>query len=293
MVVAPAVVYEALRTPNREIRRKLAKALTLGAWQRLPTEAFGECAELLEEIRQLRPGWCLAEPDLGAYWRQRADRDGSHGFWWRARTDPDAVAGHISSVEQDQMDRAREEAQELRATFGRSERFETIDLGRIRVFPEHAVSGWRGDLIEAWRVDSLGYYSATLVGPQRRNAAHASWDWLSPWLDVDQIRADDLSWHVLFLYDLRSDNMRRNWLRWAFRLVQASRRTTSGTPGDNQLGSYLTEVDVLVTADRAFAEVVQNVASQAWFGLACPLTVPGDRTRPPTEILKIAASSSC
>ena len=84
--------------------------------------------------------------------------------------------------------------------------------------------------------------------------------------------------------------MRRNWLRWAFTIVQATRRTTPGTPGDNQLAGYLVDADKFVTADRGFSDVVRKVASQAWFAMAAAVTVDGDRSRPPEQILAIVAN---
>jgi rRNA-processing protein FCF1 len=40
VLVAPAVVYEMLRTGDAALRTRLVKAVTLGVWERLMTEAY-------------------------------------------------------------------------------------------------------------------------------------------------------------------------------------------------------------------------------------------------------------
>jgi len=245
--------------------------------------------ELLAEIRRLRPTWYLAKPNLAAYWLQRADWEGRRGFWHRVRTRPDWVAGHLAMIEGNMMDTAREAAKKMRDAAREFETFESIDLSGIRALPLFQLRGWRGDAVEPWRLDSLRHYTTTLIELPEDGGSSASWDWLAPWVDLEAIRRDVPSWNGLFLYELSSDRMRRNWLRWAFSMVQATRRTTDGTPGDNQLAGYLTDVETFATADRGFADVVAKVATQAWFALARAVTVPGDRNHPPEEVLSTVA----
>lgn len=290
VLIAPAVVYEALRTPDRRLRLQLAKVMTRASWVRLRPEVHEECMELLEEIRRLRPYWCLAKQDLKAYWAQLADWESNRGFWYRARTRPDVVAGHMVLIEGNMMDVAREEAKRNREAVRTLGTFETIRLSTLSALPLTNLPGWQGDPIESWRLDSLVHYTATLLEPRADGRTSATEDWLAPWVDIEAIRRDRTSWNRLFLYDLSSDRMRRNWLRWAFRIVQASRRTTPGTPGDNQLASYLIDADRFVTADRGFADAVSKVAVQVRFTMAAAVTVDGDYRRPPEQILAIVAN---
>lgn len=53
--------------------------------------------------------------------------------------------------------------------------------------------------------------------------------------------------------------MPRWWVRAAVETAQATRTVTPGTPGDAQLASYLVDCDAFVTADAAFAEIVDKV----------------------------------
>lgn len=58
----------------------------------------------------------------------------------------------------------------------------------------------------------------------------------------------------------------------------ATRKTTSGIPGDNQIAVHLLDVDVLATRDRALAGVLESVRkADAIPGLGQPrLVEPGD-----------------
>src|SRR4051812_1505284 len=47
VAIAPAVVYELLRTGNPARRRVLVEAATRGSWTRLMTEVYEECQDVL------------------------------------------------------------------------------------------------------------------------------------------------------------------------------------------------------------------------------------------------------
>src|SRR5262249_6675689 len=156
-----------------------------------------------------------------------------------ARTRPDVVAGDIAVLEGNLMDVARKEAKRNREAARNLGTFERINLSELSALLLAKLPGWQGESVEPWRLDSLTYYTTTLLEPRGDGRTSATQDWLVPWVDIEAIRRDRTSWNRLFLYDLSSNRMRRNWLRWAFTIVQATRRTTPGTPGDNQLAGYL------------------------------------------------------
>lgn len=73
LVACPAVVYECLRTPNADLRRRIARALTpchLGA--SMP-EAFVEPAQLRAELARLGPEWLVERSDLRNWRANRND----------------------------------------------------------------------------------------------------------------------------------------------------------------------------------------------------------------------------
>ena len=57
-------------------------------------------------------------------------------------------------------------------------------------------------------------------------------------------------------------------------IMLALRRVTPGTPCDAQLGTYLTQCDEFVTADRALADIVERVRSQAPFRMGSVSLLP-------------------
>src|SRR5436309_617381 len=69
ILVAPAVLYEALRLRDEELRRRLVTAMTLPAWRRLMPEAYSESNEFKDEVRRLRPQWLRQKADLAWYRR--------------------------------------------------------------------------------------------------------------------------------------------------------------------------------------------------------------------------------
>jgi hypothetical protein len=77
----------------------------------------------------------------------------------------------------------------------------------------------------------------------------------------------------LFLYETEVDRLPRSWLRWALKTLQATRKTSAGTPVDNQIGSYLVDADILVTADKIFDAIVRRLADESVIRVATPLLV--------------------
>src|SRR6185369_3985699 len=78
VVVAPAVVYEALRTGDRAVRTALVRALALPDWTRLMPEAYSEAMEVRDEVFRVRPQWQRAPADTTQQRRLQFD-------WKRSR----------------------------------------------------------------------------------------------------------------------------------------------------------------------------------------------------------------
>ena len=80
-------------------------------------------------------------------------------------------------------------------------------------------------------------------------------DWLGPWLDLRAIRSDQASWTQLWTREVQTSALPREWIRWAMAEAQATRATSPGTPGDNQLATYLIDADIFVCTDRVFVDI--------------------------------------
>ena len=264
VLVAPSVIYEALRTGNPVVRRQLTWVMSLSSWRRLMPEAFSESQELLSEIRRLRPGWLRPAPDKDMLVRQRYDWTRPRGgFWDRVRN------GHIAMSERGVLDRARDEAQQRRQEFQHASRSEDVPLDMVRRRPLHWLPGWKGDDVEDWRWQA--WFSTTYALEQ---TGHPYIEWLDPEIDLTQVLLDETSWLQFWLYEVAPRAMPRFWLRWAFEFLQRFRRVTDGTPCDSQLATYLPEADVVVSADKAFIQIAGKCAPLAPCRLPTPVLVP-------------------
>lgn len=269
IVACPAVVYECLRVPDAVRRRQRAKALAREDWMRMMPEAFSEAEDLRRELQRFRPGWFLERPDLRQWRRHRADWQGD--FWRRVRRNPGLVAGNIKALGDDQLQQARDaskiarkEANSLGLTM------HTFKWNRATATFAVPTPGWDGAEFEAWRAASVEHWWNTLI----LGASQTTLEWLGPWLDLDAIRADQASWTRLWTREVDTCAVPREWVRWAMAETQATRSTSSGAPGDNQLATYLIDADTFVTTDKIFADLADAMRPH------CPVPLADARRSP-------------
>jgi hypothetical protein len=250
ILACPAVAYECLRVPDPEKRKRRAKALAREDWRRMMPEAFSEAEDFRREVRRLRPRWLVESPDLRWWSRNRADW--KSGFWRRVRQDPAMVSGHIKTLGDARLERARVQSRTARKeaqTLGLT--IHTFKWNRATSIFTGPTPGRDGLPFEAWRAFAISTWWNDLVLGQ----SQTSLDWLEPWLDVLAIRSDQASWTKLWTREVEASALPREWIRWAMAEAQATRSISSGTPGDNQLATYLVDADVFVTTDKVFADL--------------------------------------
>lgn len=251
ILVAPSIVYEALRTQNDELRRGLTSLMARRAWTPLMPESFGEAEEFLAEVRRLRPRW-LRHDEEKERWRKRNIVDWRRGrgtFWDRLRQNPAEVARHVAELEGGQVEGAREAAVERRrAAMNAGWKFERTTVDRVTAHFDRPMRGWDGDPVEAWRASALGAATALVDLPYS--------DWLSPYIDV-AAHVQDPSWVRFWLHEADARHLPRWWIRGACEVLMSLRKVTPGTPCDAQLATYLFACDAFVTCDRTFAEIIE------------------------------------
>ncbi len=278
--IAPAVVYEALRCGEPCLRAALVRLMTDGAWHRLMPEAYDEAAELLWEVKRLRPSWLRVPRDEQAAARRRqveADWSGwTAGFWDRARNDTDAEADRLEAMDGGVLSKVRGDAQRRRSEAKEAPTFaprERLRDEKVELKP--APPGWEGTPIEPWRVDGAATarssFSAAIQGE------HPYEDWLSPDVDLSAAIADKESWNRFWFHEVQAERMPRCWLRWATEFLQRFRRVTDGTPVDSQLATYLIDVDAFATADKALADIMDRCSLDSPARLARPFRLSGGR----------------
>jgi hypothetical protein len=268
IVACPAVVFEAMRGTDANLRDRLVKAMTLGSWLRLMPEAFTEADEVRKEIERLHPEWLDPKPDRVTWQKQKADWQS--GWWLRARNDTRNEAKRINLLGADILDRARSEAGELR----KQAQNHKLDFGNITfdlmLKLAEPTEGWSGEPFDAWRMGGLNRWQAALG-----SVGSTDWQWLSPWVLPESIFQNKHDWVAMWTSEVEVQRLPREWLRWAFEYVQATRSTTPGTPVDNQISVYLPECDVFLSADKAFIDCVEKVRPHSPVPLGIGVRVPG------------------
>jgi hypothetical protein len=219
VVMPPATLLEVLRTQDRQLRRAVTKLVCRRAWQHLKTEAQAEAAELVAEIRRLRPAWILDQPNLNAI-------TGLQRFWLRTIYDLAlADAPQILSLNQVVGARERKEISDLQedqqVRFRSDGFFRSLEEAR-KQFPTLAVTpgapgsptsrraeadGWDpGTKVPPWRLDLLSVqWKALALDPVRTQitgqaATYA--DWVGPYVNLEAIRYSRRDFGHLILYEI-------------------------------------------------------------------------------------------
>jgi hypothetical protein len=261
--IAPGVLYETLRLKDTALRTALVRLMTTSRFRRLMPEAYSESMEILRAIESIRPDWLRDTPDLKFFNRLKKDwtrRTG--GFWVRCALSPEKEASFLGQIEGEMIERAKAQAQ--------SARKEMMDIGWKRnpsmdktlAGFKFAVPGWHGDMVEAWRIDSLVGWTYALSRP-----GHAYRDWMAPFVELDDGLLRSAAWGEFWLYKADKKVLPRQWMRWAHSFAQRFRKVTPGSPGDTQLSTYFVETDVVITADKALLDILEECRPYA----PCPL----------------------
>lgn len=257
ILVAPSVVYESLYIPDAAARARVVRLQSSRKWQRLMPDAFSECAEILAEVRRVRPEWLRDEPDVRAFERQRRDwtrRLAGGGFWNRLRDDPAAMA---AAIDDPYLRIAQAETRATRKQIELQGNSNPGRLAEVRARWGHDV--WR----EPWRLQAFTTFEQHIMQPDNPYR-----DWLQPFLKVHPSQIPMPLWLNFWLIQADMRAVPRQWLRWAFEYLQAYQKWSTGTPGDAQLASYLVEADYLVSSDKRLIELTNRVQAQAPFHVA-------------------------
>src|SRR5262245_42967857 len=189
IVVAPAVVYEALAINDQATLRARSQLLTDERWKRLMPEAYSECREVLSEVRRLRPEWLLAQPPKAEFQRLYHDwRRTGTGFWARVRANPELASVHVRQSQQDMLERARDETKAARKSLVDNKypvwsaplnKYWTEVPKKLGADEQISVAAWRRGALDFWTVQ-LG----SLTGqPTPLDNIGGYVDWLSAELD--------------------------------------------------------------------------------------------------------------
>lgn len=260
ILVAPAVVYEALRLRDIPTRNAIIRLMTNSAFRRLMPEAYIESMEFLREVERLRPKWLRSKPALQFFDRLRLDwKKSSGGFWVRCKNSPEREAGYLHAIEGPMIEGAQAQARNARR-----EMIEVVKWNRnppmdktMAAF-QSSVSGWRGDPFEAWRMDGL-----TVLTHALREYGNPYRDWIAPFIELDYGLLDSAEWVEFWVYLADQRGLSLQWIRWASSFAQRFRRVSPGTPGDSQLFTYFPQCTAVISADKILLEILEEIRPYA------------------------------
>lgn len=263
ILLAPAVVYEALRLKNIAVRDALIRLMTTSGFKRLMPEAYSESMEFLAEVERVRPEWLRREPDLAFFKRLRNDWwKTTGGFWVRVARSPGKEAGYLGPSEETMIENAQAQSRNARREIMDADWKVNKAMDKTMSQFMVPVPGWRGDEFQMWRGDAL---TSKTYGLSQHAGAYR--DWIAPFVDVDNGLLERPEWVEFWIYDVTAAALPRQWLRWAFGFAQRFRKVTDGAPADIQLSTYFVEADIVVSADKALLAILDEVRPFA----PCPL----------------------
>jgi hypothetical protein len=270
--IAPAVVYETLRLRDARLRGALIRLMTNTGFKRLMTEAYSESMEVLREIERARPHWLRTSPDLVFFKKAQNDwRKTTGGFWVDCARAPQDEAARLAMMGDDEIgERGRAQSEQARREMRDIGWKKNPPMDKTVVGFQEPRPGWRGDPFEAWRMDS---YIGLTYALQRTGNAYR--DWIAPFVDLDSGLLYSADWLQFWVYDAQTAALPRQWMRWAHAFAQRFRKVTPGSPADTQLASYFLETDMVVSADKALLEILDECRPYAPSSLPAGMLIPG------------------
>jgi hypothetical protein len=268
--VAPGVLYETLRLKDKSLRATIIRLMVNTRFERLLPEAYSESMEILREIERVKPDWLRDKPDLRFFNRLKKDwTRKTGGFWVRCERSPESESRLLGMAETEMMEGSKREIHNARK--------EMIDAGWKRNPPmdktlaefSKPIPGWNGQKVEAWRMDSLIGLTHGLV-----QAGSPYRDWIAPFVELDDGLLHSAAWVEFWLHRAEKSALPRQWMRWAHSFAQRFRKVTPGSPADTQLSTYFLETDVVITADKALLEILEQCRPYAPCQLPAGKLVP-------------------
>lgn len=83
-------------------------------------------------------------------------------------------------------------------------------------------------------------------------------DWIAPFMEIDDGLLDSAAWVEFWLHLADKSAVPRQWMRWAHSFAGRFRKVTPGSPGDTQLFTYFLDTDIVITADKALLDILDE-----------------------------------
>ena len=266
--VAPSCLYEVMRMQKGNLRSDQITLMTNPNLSRLMPEVYSECAELLMEIKRCRPHWLKKQPDLTKFnrlykfWSRK-----SGGRWSKITQNSYLEAQNLKSLEGSSLNEIRKNYKDLREkTRKNGPSHNIIPLDRyVSKIPKRIAKKSQYTQTGAWREESFKHFTTSLLLNQTTYT-----EWLEPLVDLNKVISQFDEWEEFWAIDVSVENLPREWLRWAHLKAQSFRKPTGGSPGDNQLFSYILETDFLLSSDKVFIDLLNEIKPHVPFSYTMP-----------------------
>lgn len=267
---------EILAIPALEARRKELACLTTVAtsFESVP-QSWLHALEVRKEIERCRPSWVRPVPDPGLIRTSQVLLNGHRALWREAKSQGAIELPHYPEFRTDSEKgisiSRQSQAGMRRAKTGGAERLKLAVSGPsgVQVVCEFEID----DAETYWRADCLLVWQEAIM---KRNPASRDYtDWLVPYVKPEAFGSR--SYVDFWLRDVDADALPRNRMLGLVSHYQTRRKITHGNSIDLNHASAALGVKYLLTADKAFYEVLAEVLGKHYGKGHSALLV--DRTR--------------
>jgi hypothetical protein len=239
-------------TPPKERSKELSVLVTLADDYESHPESWFHALELRREIKRLRPKWLRA---VSSKRRLREFLQGHRERWKEAQRGmmpgPDAYDIFRRDSERG-VNNIRDTQKSLRQGLRESTGFTLYGPwgDPMPVAMDDPEVFWRLDCLQVW-------YNAIEIGA---SASRDYADWLNPYLRSGCFR--DHSYPSFWLTEVNNSALPLNRLTSLIAFYQLQKKITHGNAADQIHASHWLTSDLFVTADRAFHNILTEVATK-------------------------------
>jgi hypothetical protein len=264
-------LFEAFRIEDPDERAVRVTTISkLARTHEREPQTYLQAMELLNEIRRNRERWLNRSPDLRP---SKFYLKAARNHWPAIAADPYYLpenADYYRWSSRLGTKLKKENQGELRSAQIRGG-FLTAEGGRVSLpaypgFQQYLdampfLDGW-------WRARSAGIWYGALEGyPFSADMR----DWLDPHVVFKAVDYDE--WLEFWIRGVDPKRMIRGWLSFLTDYYQTHHKITSGNATDIGHAGYLLDVDLFLTADKAFFDVLTTLAEKHFPDAAVPVLV--------------------
>jgi len=263
-------LFESFRTVDPERRAAHVRAISALAWRHEEEpQLYKQAMELLNEIRRRRPEWLSKSPDMRlANEHRRVEKE----LWVEIRRDPYYLPENVALYRATSSTGVRIKRDHQRKLRARQIRDGFLTLrGRI-LLPKHHVDLQASldalSFLDAyWRTGSAWTWFAALHGDPFLSD---SGDFLRPHLAVSEIKFGP--WLEFWVHEADPERLKRDRLAAFTDYYQTHHSITTGNAVDIAHSGYLLDVDLLITQDKDFFQILSRLR-QDHFPTAAPASL--------------------